>query len=102
MPRAISLDGGDLEVIKALGTSGSQMMGKQLVERVEMMDGELIDTLDSLLSMGYVLSNRVNLRRIEEIETAFFRVNPAYVSDIRRTLRGGRAPEERTRRRRRG
>jgi hypothetical protein len=102
MSQGIKLAGGEVSIIKALGTSGSQTYGKLLLDKVDMMPAELIDTLDSLLTMGYVVSNRVNIRRIEDVETAFFRVNPACIADLRRSLRGGAAREDRSRRRRRG
>jgi len=97
----IKLNGGEISILKTLGFSGSQMYGKILLERIgEVLPAEFVDTLDSLLTLGYVQSNKVNIRRIEEVETAFFRVNPAHVRDLRDALRPGRKQEQRTRRRR--
>ena len=79
MHREIKLDGGEITVLKTLGLSGSQMYGKLLIDHLkEMETAEFIDTLNGLMSLGYVLSNKVNLRMREDVESAFFRVNPAY------------------------
>lgn len=104
MHRDIKLDGGEITVLKTLGLSGSQMYGKLLVEHLkELETAEFIDTLNGLISLGYVLSNKVNLRMLEDVERAFFRVNPAYTHDLRDALNPGRKREqEKPRRRRRG
>ncbi len=101
MEREIKLSGSEISVLKTLGTSGSQMYGGIMLDRLkEMLPSELIDTLGGLMAEGYVLSNRVNIRRIEEVETAFFRVNPAEAKDLRRALRPGKREKERRRPRR--
>jgi hypothetical protein len=102
--RDIKLDGGEITVLKTLGLSGSQMYGKQLIDHhKEMETAEFIDTLNGLISLGYVLSNKVNLRMLEDVERASFRVNPAYAHDLRDALNPGRKREqEKPRRRRRG
>lgn len=104
MHRDIKLDGGEITVLKTLGLSGSQMYGKLLLEHLkELETAEFIDTLNGLISLGYVLSNKVNLRMLEDVERAFFRVNPAYTHDLRDALNPGRKREqEKPRRRRRG
>lgn len=101
MQREIRLNGGEISILKTLGFSGAQMNGKLLLERLgELMPGELIDTLDSLLTMGYLQSNKLNIRRIEDIESAFFRVNASCARDLRQALRPGQREEDRPRRRR--
>jgi hypothetical protein len=104
MHREIKLDGGEITVLKTLGLSGSQMYGKLLVDHLkEMETAEFIDTLNGLISLGYVLSNKVNLRMREDVERAFFRVNPSYAHDLHDALNPGRRREqEKPRRRRRG
>ena len=104
MQREIKLDGGEITVLKTLGLSGSQMYGKLLIDHLkEMETAEFIDTLNGLISLGYVLSNKVNLRMREDVERAFFRVNPGYAHDLRDALNPGRKREqEKPRRRRRG
>jgi hypothetical protein len=102
MHREIKLDGGEITVLKTLGLSGTQMYGKQLLDHVkEMETAEFIDTLSGLMSLGYVLSNKVNLRMRDDVERAFFRVNPAYAHDLRDALNPGRKREEEHKGRRR-
>ena len=103
MQREIKLDGGEITVLKTLGLSGTQMYGKMLLDRVKDMEtAEFIDTLNGLIDLGYVLSNKVNLRMRDDVERAFFRVNSAYAKDLRDALNPGRRREqEHTRRRRR-
>lgn len=103
MQRDIKLDGGEITVLKALGLSGTPMFGKLLLDRAgEMGNAEFIDTLTGLIALGYVVSNRVNIIKIEDVENAFFRVNPSYARELRDAMRGGKPrDEERTRRRRR-
>lgn len=84
MGRDIHLDGGEISLLKKIGLSGAQVYGKILLDRVEGMEtAELLDTLTGLIDQGYVLSNKVNIRLIEDAEKAFFRVNAAYAKDLR-------------------
>ena len=102
MQREIKLDGGEITVLKTLGLSGAQMYGKLLTDRMEEMEtAEFLDTLNGLISHGYVLSNKVNLRTMEDVERAFFRVNSAYAHDLRDALNPGRRREQEHGRRRR-
>ena len=99
--RELHLDGGEITLLKTLGLTGAPMAGKFLFERAhEMETGELIDTLEGLISMGYVLSSRVNVRTKEEIEHAFFRVNPSYSHALRESIHPSRTRETQRRRRR--
>ncbi len=68
-----------------------------------MESAEFVDALKGLISLGYVLSNKVNVRSTEDVERAFFRVNPAYAHELRDALNPGRRREQekKTRRRRR-
>src|ERR1051326_1283922 len=75
--REIKLDGGEISILKKIGLSGSPLFGKLLVERIEEMEtGEFLDSLCGLIDLGYVLSNKVNIRLMEDVEKASFRVNP--------------------------
>jgi hypothetical protein len=98
--REINLDGGEIAVLKAIGTSGSQVYGKMLVDRLgDLAEAELIETLTGLISQGYVVSNRVNIRLMADVLTAFFRVNPACAKALRGAMNPSRRRnEERTRR----
>ena len=103
MRREINLSGGEISILKALGLSGAPVQGKMLVERSDMEPAEFLDMLDGLITIGYVLSSKVNVNNMEDVEHAFFRVNPSYARDLRDATRPGlRREEDRTRRRRRG
>ena len=103
MKREIQLDGGEISVLKTLGLTGTPIYGKLFLERMgPIAEGELVETLEGLIERGYVLSSKVNVLKVEEIEHSFFRVNSAYARELRDAIRPGRRrDEERTRRRRR-
>ena len=104
MSRDIKLNGGEITVLKTLGFGGGQMPGKMLIERMEeMIAAEFLDTLDGLLTFGYVLSNKVNVRSMEDVERATFRVNPAHARELKEAVHPSHNREvRRTRRERRG
>ena len=66
------------------------------------VSAERLDELDGLISLGYVLSDRVNVRTMEDVERASFRVNASYARDLKDALHPGRRREPERRRRRRG
>jgi hypothetical protein len=103
MGREIKLDGGEITLLKKIGLSGGPVYGKLLVDRIEGMEtGELLDTLLGLIDQGFVLTNKVNLRTMEDVEKSFFRVNAGYAKDLRDAVNpGGRRERERTKRQRR-
>ncbi|MEY2497598.1 MAG: hypothetical protein QOD12_1154 [Verrucomicrobiota bacterium] len=103
MGREIKLDGGEISLLKKIGLSGTQVYGKLLIDRVdEMENGEFLDTLSGLIDQGYVLSNKVNIRTMEEVEKSFFRVNAAYTKDLRDAVNPSATRErERAKRQRR-
>ena len=104
MGREIKLDGGEISVLKKIGLSGSPLFGKLLVDRVDDMEtGEFLDTLIGLIDLNYVISNKVNIRLMADVEKAFFRVNPAFAKDLQDAVNPSRKRErerqERLRRR---
>lgn len=102
MAREIHLDGGEITILKTLGLTGTQVFGKILLERVDGMESaELIDTLNGLMERGFVLSNKVNMRLLEDFEKAFFRVNASYARDLRDAINPGRRREDTHKRRQR-
>jgi len=103
MRRELNLSGGEIALLKTMSLSGAPIYGKLMLERIgEVQSAELLDTLDGLVSLGYVLSDKVNLRTIEDVERAVFRVNSAYARDLRDAIHPGRRRERERRRRRRG
>jgi hypothetical protein len=103
MRRDINLNGGEISLLKAMGLSGAPVYGKLLVERIgEMETAEFVDELNGLITLGYVLCDKVNLRTMEDVEKRIFRVNASYARDLRDAIQPGRRREREQRRRRRG
>jgi len=104
MGREIKLDGGEISILKKIGLSGSPLYGKLLLDRIEEMEtGEFLDSLGGLIDQGYVISNKVNIRLMEDVEKAFFRVNPVHSKELQDAVNPSRKREreraERMRRR---
>ena|ERR1700693_3380711 len=103
MHREINLSGGEITLLKTLGLSGTPTYGKLLVEQIGERDqAEFLDELNGLIELGYVLSDKVIVRTMEDVERAVFRVNASYARDLRDALHPSRRREEKGRRRRRG
>jgi hypothetical protein len=85
MARDIKLSGGEITILKAVGFGGTQLYGKLLLDRLgeDIIAAEFLDTLEGLMSMGYVLSNKVNVRTMDDVQRAFFRVNPVHARDLK-------------------
>jgi hypothetical protein len=102
MEREINLSGGEITLLKAMGLSGSPVFGRLLVEKIgEMETAEFLDDLNGLISLGYVLADKVNVRTMEDVERSVFRVNSSYARDLRDSIQPGRRREREQRRRRR-
>jgi len=98
----ITLNGGEITILKTIGLGGSTIGGKQLAERMEEMESaEFLDALDGLMTMGYVASNKVNIRTMEAVESASFRVNPAFSRVLRDAVYPSRARAPKATRRQR-
>ena len=67
-----------------------------------METAEFLDELSGLISQGYILSDKVNVRTMEDVERAVFRVNASYARDLKDAIQPGRRRERESRRRRRG
>ena len=103
MKREINLSGGEITLLKTLGLSGTPAYGKLLVEQVgEVAEAEFLDELNGLIEQGYVLADKVNVRTMEDVERAVFRVNASYARDLKEAIQPGRRREREQRRRRRG
>jgi hypothetical protein len=84
MGREIQLDGGEVTIIKCLGTGSNEVEGSVLLERCEGLESaELIDILKSLMSMGYVDSDNESFHDEEGFKRAHFRVNSGYAKDLK-------------------
>jgi hypothetical protein len=103
MHREINLSGGEITLLKTLGLSGTPIYGKLLVEKIgEMEEAQFLDDLTGLISQGYVLVDKVNVRTMEDVERSVFRVNASYARDLKDAFNPGRRQEPERRRRRRG
>ena len=103
MHREINLSGGEITLLKTLGLSGTPTYGKLLAEQVdEMEQAEFLDDLVGLIELGYILSDKVNIRTMEDVERAIFRVNASYARDLKDAIHPDRDREREGRRRRRG
>ena len=103
MTRDINLSGGEITLLKTMGLSGTPTYGKVLAEQIGEIDqAEFVDELNGLIELGYVLCDRVNVRTMEDVERAVFRVNASYARDLKDAIQPGRRREREQRRRRRG
>jgi hypothetical protein len=103
MARDIKLNGGEITVVKAIGFGGNQLYGKLLLDRMGegIIAAELLDTIDGLMSQGYLLSNRVNVRTMDDVQRAFFRINPVHARDLKDATNPSRGRERQRERRER-
>ena len=104
MAREIRLSGSEISILKALTPFGTPVAGRMLMSRMGEGSGqELVDTLQGLMDMDYVVSSKVNIVNIEDVERAFFRVNSTCADELRDALRPGNRSrdEQRGRRERR-
>jgi hypothetical protein len=98
----INLNGGEISILKTIGLGGGTFDGLQLAQRMtEMETAEFLDSLEGLMSMDYVLSNKLNIRTIDDVKSADFRVNPAVARELREAVYPSRSRQPETRRRRR-
>ena len=104
MGREIKLTGGEISVLKSIGTSGAPIFGKVLLDKIDEVEQlEFLETLNGLIELDYVIANRVNLRQVEDVEKTFFRVSPTHARDLRDAMNPSkRREEQRSRRERRG
>ncbi len=103
MQREINLSGGEITLLKTLGLSGTPTFGRLLLERVgDLEQAEFLDDLTGLISLGYIVTDKVNVRTMEDVERAVLRVNASYARDLKDALHPGRNREREPRRRRRG
>jgi len=89
--RELNLDGAEVSVIKAIGLSGSELGGDDLMARCpELVPAELIDTLKGLMMLGYVVSDSGSFHDADDLKRVVFRVNSGYLKDLREALNPGR------------
>ena len=83
----INLDGGEKEILKAIGIGGSNIGGKQLLEKVTgLEEAEFVSTLRGLLMMGYVLADKQSFNNFDDVRHADFHVNSGYARDLKEAM----------------
>jgi hypothetical protein len=94
----INLDGGEVGIIRALGFSGSPVAGADLKGAVGgMSENDLIESLKTLMALGYVTSS-ADLDRAEDFDKMAFAVNSGYAKALREALDPKPQPNKRQRR----
>ncbi|SRR5579862_843580 len=98
--REISLEGGEVSVLKAIGLGGTHLSGGDLLEKLpELEVAELIDTLQGLMMFGYVVADRQSFREEDDLKRTSFHVNSGYTRELREAIDPTRKKPERRRRR---
>ena len=84
--RHIKLSGREATVVRAIGFAEA-MMGAELQDAVHMDVDDVTDTLNSLISAGFVESvPYCEEVQIAEMPVTAFELNPAYAHDLRQAL----------------
>ena len=84
--RHIKLSGREATVVRAIGFTEA-MMGAEIHDYVNMDVEDVTDTLNSLMSAGYVESvPYYDEVQIAEMPVTAFELNPAYVLKLRQAL----------------
>jgi hypothetical protein len=84
--RTIKLSGREASVVRALGFTNS-MLGAEIQDYVKMESDDVVDTLNSLMSAGFVESIPYSEQiQLAEMPVTSFEVNPAYSHELKRAL----------------
>jgi len=84
--RHIKLSGREATVVRAIGFT-EPMMGAELQDQTHMEGEDVTDTLNSLMSAGFVESVPYYEEvQLAEMPVTAFELNPAYASDLKQAL----------------
>ena len=84
--RHIKLTGREATVVRSIGFTEA-MMGAEIQDCTHMEVGDVTDTLNSLMSAGYVESNPFCEQvQIAAMSATAFEINPAYVQELKQAL----------------
>jgi hypothetical protein len=87
MPGDINLDGIEISIIKALGLSGNETSGEDLLKKITDIEiAEVIDIMGGLIALGYVDCDFPSISNSEAFKNARFRVNSGYSHDLKEML----------------
>ena len=82
----INLDGGEISILRTLGFSGTQMLGRDLKGRVGgMSEGDLTECLKTLIALGYVTA-APELEGVEDLDKAALSVNSGYAKVLKEAI----------------
>jgi len=98
MAQDIHLDGAEITIIKALGVSGTEVKGSELMSLIPDMNAyDIIDVIKGLVMQGYVECDKRSYYNEEELQDVTFNVNSGYQRDLRDALdpRAGQAQKSR-------
>lgn len=84
--RHIKLSGREATVVRAIGFTEA-MMGAELQDQTHMDSDDVTETLNSLMSAGFVESVPYYEEvQLAEMPVTAFELNPAYASELRQAL----------------
>lgn len=84
--RHIKLSGREATVVRAIGFTEA-MMGAELQDTTHMDSEDVTDTLNSLMSAGFVESvPYYDEIQLAEMPVTAFELNPAYANELRQAL----------------
>ena len=84
--RHIKLSGREATLVRAIGFT-EPMLGAELQDAVHMESDDVTDTLNSLMSAGFVESvPYYDEVQLAEMPVTAFELNPAYASELRQAL----------------
>jgi hypothetical protein len=84
--RNIKLSGREATIVRAIGFTEA-MMGAELQDQTHMDSEDVTDTLNSLMSAGFVESVPYHEEvQLAEMPVTAFELNPAYAHELRQAL----------------
>ena len=84
--RNIKLSGREASVVRAIGFTNS-MLGAEILDFTRMQSEDVTDTLNSLISAGFVESIPYTEQiQIAEMPVTAFEINPAYAHQLKQAL----------------
>ena len=82
----IKLTGREANVVRAIGFAES-MLGAEILDYTRMQSEDVTDTLNSLISAGFVESIPYTEQiQIADMPVTAFEINPAYVHQLKQAL----------------
>ncbi|MDQ6654288.1 MAG: hypothetical protein M3Y80_00550 [Verrucomicrobiota bacterium] len=85
--RSIKLTGREATVVRAIGFAEA-VPGTDIIDYTRMEPEDLTDTLNSLMSAGFVESTPYYEQvELDAVPATSFELNPAYVHDIKTAMR---------------